>query len=108
MSKEVMLNEVTEKEFQQQVNDLLRHHGYYVYHPHRSERSSKGWPDVVALGPAGEEPARLLVLELKSMTGKATPAQDAWLNRWRKVERATVAVVRPDDWEWLVEIARQR
>lgn len=59
----------------------------------RTPVTSKGFPDLLLMrGP------ELVILELKSETGKTTPEQDAWLDRWRKVSSARyVGVCRPRD-----------
>lgn len=46
------------------------------YHTFDSRRSDPGWPDLVLFRP----PAELIVVELKTDTGKVTPAQQAWLD----------------------------
>lgn len=64
-----------EKEFQREVITMLRTAGYtHVYHSYFSDRSEKGFPDLVAVG-VGK---RTLYVELKTMRGKLTAAQESW------------------------------
>lgn len=67
---------VSEKEWQQQVRELLRLNGWQSYHTFDSRRSDPGWPDIVALHPRTGD---LFVAELKSEYASATPEQLAWL-----------------------------
>jgi hypothetical protein len=48
------------------------------YHTHRSERSERGFPDSVIVGPRGA-----MFRELKSDTGRPDPEQLVWLRRLR-------------------------
>ena len=66
---------ITEQQFQALVIDLATRLGYDVYHTQDSRRSSAGYPDLTI---AGHHLA--LVAELKSATGRVTPAQRRWLD----------------------------
>jgi hypothetical protein len=63
-----------------------------VYHTYDSRRSEEGFPDNVMI-----RGAVLLVAELKTETGRTTPAQERWLNLFRAVG-ARVFLWRPSDW----------
>lgn len=90
---------VTEADWQRTIVELARLNGWLVFHDRVAWRSDPGWPDLVLLrGP------RLVVAELKSETGKLTPAQEAWLMRWRSVPCAEVFVLRPHDWDLIVRV----
>lgn len=52
-----------------------------------------GFPDIIAV-----KDGRMLVLELKSETGKVRPEQLNWLRTMRDVPGTTVLVVRPGTW----------
>ena len=72
--------------------------GYLCYHTHDSRRSTAGFPDLVMVGPH-----RLIFSELKKEKGKATAAQEDWLNRLDIIERKSDGLVvarlwRPSDW----------
>ena len=64
---------ISEKELQQNVVQMARALGWLVFHPYSSQRSEWGWPDL-AMARRGT----VLFAELKSATGKLTPAQQAW------------------------------
>jgi hypothetical protein len=65
---------MAEKDLQAHVELLLRSLGWMYYHTHDSRRSVSGFPDLVAL-----RGRRMVVIELKSQGGKATPEQRQWL-----------------------------
>jgi hypothetical protein len=93
-------NGPTEKLFAGQVVQYARLMGWRCYHSWLSARSAPGYPDL-CLVRAG----RLVFAELKSLTGKTTPAQDEWLGALGGVPCVEVYVWRPDDRSW-AEIER--
>jgi VRR-NUC domain-containing protein len=95
---------LTEKQFLAQVRDLARLYGWRFYHTHDSRHSAKGFPDCV-LVKAGKcrRPARLIVAELKSATGKVGTEQLAWLTTLSQVgESVETYLWRPDDFDAIV------
>lgn len=84
---------LTEEEFMAQVINLATLFNWKVYHTRDSRRSVKGFPDLLLLRGGVQ-----IVAELKVLPNKTTPAQDEWLNAFR---RASVAafVWYPDDWK---------
>lgn len=94
---------VTEREWQNTVIELLEWNRWVVYHTHDSRRSQPGFPDVVALHPPS---ADKLVLELKTEKGKATPAQLQWL-AWFDACGVEAQVARPSDIDQLIARARK-
>lgn len=91
----------SEKDFQAAVIDLARLCGWKVYHTHDSRRSPCGFPDLFLV--RGD---RVVVLELKTMHGRLTDDQRAWLDA---LKRAGIDawLVRPSDWEWIVATLRR-
>jgi hypothetical protein len=68
---------VTESQFQQQVIDLAKLHGYrLIYHTHNSRRSAPGFPDLVMIN---ELHGRALFRELKTDVGRMAIAQLDWM-----------------------------
>ena len=67
---------MSEKSLQDSVMDLARALGWRAYHTHDSRRSPAGFPDLVLVHP---RQGRLLFRELKTMRGRVTPDQEAWL-----------------------------
>lgn len=61
---------MTEKEWQALIVEHARLHGWSGYHQFDSRRSQPGWPDLVLV-----RPPELLMVELKSASGKLTPEQ---------------------------------
>jgi hypothetical protein len=88
------LDDVLEKEWQQQVVALLRTLGYRCYHTHDSRRSQPGFPDLVAIRD------RVIYLELKREKGTLTAKQVEWLSGLAKAG-AEVYVVRPRHFDHL-------
>lgn len=90
----LMAAQMTEKVFQQAVENLALRAGWLVYHTHDSRRSQPGFPDLVLV-----HGARRLVLfrELKTQAGKTSPAQKRWIAEL-KAAGADAAVWRPLDW----------
>lgn len=100
--RQVAFQRMTEYEFQTEVIRTARQLGWMVYHA-RPAMTSKGWrtagqgdaagfPDLV-LARAGE----VLLVELKSETGRLTGAQRRWL------EAAGGEVWRPSDWDRILD-----
>ena len=90
----IMAAQMTEKVFQQCVENLAVRAGWRCYHTYDSRRSQPGFPDLVLVH-AGR--GLLLFRELKTQTGKLTPAQRHWLADL-KAAGSDVAVWRPLDW----------
>jgi hypothetical protein len=84
---------MTEKELQEAVIACAKLFNWSVYHSWISVRSAPGFPDLI-LARAG----RLLAWEVKSATGKLSPAQEEWLGVLGGVPCVETAVIRPDDW----------
>lgn len=84
---------MTEKDLMQTVRDIARLYGYLEFHPYDSRRSTPGWPDCTFVHPTW---GRLLFRELKTATGKVTPAQQAWLDALQ-VAGQDAGVWRPAD-----------
>jgi len=61
---------MTEAELQEAIRAMCGQLGLYVYHPHDSRRSEKGWPDLAIIGRGGA-----IFRELKSDTGSLTSEQ---------------------------------
>ena len=78
---------MSERDLQGHVLAIARVRNWLCFHPFDSRRSEWGWPDL-AMARRGV----VLFAELKSATGRLTPAQEAWaaeLPNWH--------LWRPDD-----------
>lgn len=85
---------LTEEQFQQQIIDLAKLHGYtLVYHTRDSRRSQPGFPDLVLVGRG-----RALFRELKTGTGRMTEAQFNWISGMQ-LAKLNAGVWRPADLE---------
>jgi hypothetical protein len=69
----VGLQAVTEAELQQAIVDAAGLFGWLAYHTHDSRHSAAGFPDLVLV-----KPPRLIFAELKTETGRPSPAQLTW------------------------------
>lgn len=124
MSARSQVNAVTtEAEFQAQVVDLAKLHGWQVFHALPVQRASDGKHRTAFQGDAGfpdlvmARDGRIVVAELKREGQKPRPEQLDWLSAlagvvWRQEHRAVVvgldpgapptvyvALWRPSDWE---------
>lgn len=96
------MESMTEADFLSAVIRAARDRGWMVYHP-RPAQTSKGWrtagqgdaagfPDLVLA-----RDGRVIVAELKTETGRLTPAQESWL-------RASGGELwRPSSWDRIVD-----
>ncbi len=95
---------MTEKELTKLLQKTLKQTGWLGAHFHDSRReikpnvfigdlSAKGFPDIVAI-----KKNRLLVVELKSETGKLREQQPEWLDAFSDVG-AEVFLWRPTHWK---------
>jgi VRR-NUC domain len=84
---------ISERDFQSQVLDLATLHGWRHFHALNMRGSDAGWPDLVLC-----RPPELLVVELKSETGRLGEIQREWLDALRACGVET-ALWRPGDFE---------
>lgn len=82
------LSDLTEKQWASQVANLAKALGWHRYHTHRSTRSEPGWPDEALVR------ERLVLLELKTETGRLSGPQKSWLAALR-MAGVEVYVARP-------------
>ena len=94
---------LTERELSQQVFDLAVLTGWRVvrFPAWRPTSTTPGFPDIVAV-----RGGRLLFAELKTETGKLTPAQREWLWLLAEAGGVDVYVWRPSNWRQAVQVLR--
>lgn len=90
-----------ERRFLGRVVGALRTAGWLAFHCHDSRRSEPGLPDVIAV-----RGSTLLALELKTPDGRVTAEQERWLDALARVERVEAKLVRPEQWEEILEVIR--
>ncbi len=98
---EATLPAITEHEFLRQLSELARLYRWRVYHPWLSIRSERGWPDLALC-----RPPRLILAELKSERGKATPPQEEWLALLAACPGVEVYLWRPSDFDTITSVLR--
>jgi hypothetical protein len=87
-------NSLTEDQFQSQVIQLAKLHGYeLIYHTHDSRRSQPGFLDLVLISTRRK---LALFRELKTETGKVSKDQLAWITGMQLVG-LNAGVWRPSD-----------
>lgn len=92
--------DMTERDWQAEVVKLAQLLGWKkAYHTYDSRRSHSGFPDLVLVRD------RVVFVELKSTSGKLSPAQAEWILALGKAN-AEVYVARPDDLDELVAVLR--
>lgn len=103
---------ISEREFQAQVMDLARLHGWRVAHHHDSRRQVRpgvyvgdadaaGFPDLVLV-----RGHRVVFAELKAERGRTTSEQDAWLDALAATGCVDAFLWRPSDWDAIVRELR--
>lgn len=89
----------TERDLSSAVVELARLGGWtHRYHTFNSKRSAYGFPDWVLC-----KPGRLLFLELKSEKGTVKREQTDWIEALKTVPGVDARIVRPSDWDAIVE-----
>lgn len=82
---------ISEREFSQMILDTARLCGWLVYHTWSSEHSEAGFPDLCLI-----YDGELWFWEIKTMDGRLTPRQVAWLRALRACHGVSYRLVRPD------------
>lgn len=93
-----------------QIRTLTKTTGWLLYHTYNSQRSEKGFPDLVLAKP-GRPPreGRLIFAELKSKKGKESREQMIWLDVLQHtLSTVEVYTWRPADWPDIVEILTRK
>ena len=95
----VVKKEWTEKNFQAHIEKQAKIHGWLYYHTHRSDRSVKGFPDLVLV-----RDDRLMFWELKidEKRSKVTSHQQQWIDALAATG-VEVGVYRPSDLEEMLD-----
>jgi hypothetical protein len=94
---------ITEKAFQAQIVELAKLYGWLHYHVHNARNSPAGWPDLVLV-----RPPHALFVEVKTDTGRLTPAQRTWLDALQRCPGVEAHVWRPGDWDAIVKRLKVR
>ncbi len=105
--KATTLPPISEAEFQRQVMQFAKLHGWRTAHFRKAQRQNGTWLTPVAGDGKGFLDIvlvrhRLLFVELKTERGKLTPEQEAWVQALEDADQ-TVYVWRPSDWK-LIEM----
>lgn len=84
---------LSERDWQTQVIQLARLHGWRVFHPLQSKGSEPGWPDLAMV-----RSGRLFLVELKTDDGRLSPAQREWFDQLGQVAAAAGDAIHVDVW----------
>ena len=87
---------MTEKQFQTQIVMVAKANGWICYHAYDARRSEPGFPDLVLVRD------RVLYREIKTNTGRVSPAQKNWGDALTKAG-ADFAIWRPRDLKTIVK-----
>lgn len=98
-AREALDNAISEREFQAQVVQLAKLHGWMVSHSWLSVHSAAGYPDIVAV-----KGARMLAIEVKRERGRVTEAQQTWLDALGAVPGITAFAAHPHAWAEIVRL----
>lgn len=95
-------SKVKERDLLVEVRALAEGLGWLVYHTWNSRHSPAGLPDLLMV-----KGHRLIVAELKTVTGKVSEAQRQWLTALARVQTVDAMVIRPgSDYSELIEVLR--
>jgi hypothetical protein len=98
LTVEPLSPDAAESLFQARVIKIAEDAGWDRWHNTNPRKSAPGWPDLILVrGP------RMVALELKTMTGRLSDAQQHWLEILARVEVVEARMCRPSD---LAEIER--
>ena len=98
---------ISEKDFQAQILQLAQLAGWLCYHSYDSRKSiGVGYPDLCMVRENRHGTASLVYLELKKEKGKVTKLQLWWLELLGEVPGVIAKVVKPSDWEAIVELLK--
>ena len=97
----VVAAQITEKQWQKTVCDMLDTFGWQWHHARRPLWDKRGLPDLIAA-----RGTRLLFIELKSMTGKIRPEQAEWIDVLRATGQVEVYVLRPCDGDYVERLLK--
>lgn len=95
---EMSYTRLSEKAFQAQIIQLAHLCGWMVFHPFDSRRSEPGFPDLALVH---ETRGDFLMAELKTQSGRLSPAQARWIAALRKAS-IEVHIWRPSDIDSIV------
>lgn len=91
------MKQLSEKDLQSSVVEVLRWKGWLCYHTHDSRRSQPGFPDLVAV-----RGSTLIFVEFKTEKGKVKDEQHDWLTRL-SLAHGDVFLVRPSTMDSFVD-----
>lgn len=99
---------ILEKDFQASVLELARLRGWRR-HAERPARSEKGWSTAIQGDPGWPDlvlvrPPRLVIVELKTATGRLAPEQEHWLMLLRQCPGVEIYLWRPGDFGEIEEL----
>lgn len=89
-AQEVLWRDMSEKAWTKWVVSTAADFGWERYHPTLSVYSPRGWPDEALC-----RPPRLILAELKTMTGRVSPDQKKWLALLEQCPGVEVYLWRP-------------
>jgi hypothetical protein len=91
-AQEELADAMKERDLQRSVEALMKVCGWRYYHTYRSDRSVKGFPDIIAV-----RGNRVVVAELKTTKGRLSSDQKEWLSDFEGAG-IEVHIWRPRDW----------
>jgi hypothetical protein len=93
---------MSEREFQQHVEDALEARGYLFWHVRDARLMRAGLPDIIAVHPA-RWPCRVYFWELKTSNGRVTRKQREALTALSDASDVDARIIRPSEWSSVLE-----
>ena len=89
---------MTEDELQTLICDTAEMAGWLWHHETDSRRTRAGYPDLtLARADSDGNGGSVIIVELKSATGKVRPEQQTWLDTLAVCDRLSSGLIRPDN-----------
>ncbi len=102
--QQLIRHAMSEAEFQADIIDLAKHHGWASYHTFDSRRSNEGFPDLVLV----RDDQGIFYREIKSAMGAVTAQQIGWLTVLTEAPGGDARVWWPWDWPEIEDLLTTR
>ncbi len=103
MSKKMLYQSVSERDFQSTIIQAAELLGYLVYHTFDSRRCQRGFVDLVMT-----KPGRCIMAELKTEKGRLRPEQKTWIATLSTCPGVEVYIWKPHQIDEVIQLLREK